>query len=49
MLAKADWMNGYLNRNSQENDSLIMGGWVILLEVEDIDEYEVKIKSSELY
>lgn len=57
MLAKADWMNGFLNGNSQENDLLIIRGWVLVLEVEDswwinneeIDEYEVKLKSSELY
>lgn len=49
MLAKADWLDGYFNRNNQENNSLIMGGWVLLLEVEYIDEYEVKIKFSELY
>lgn len=57
MLAKADWMNGFLNGNSQENDLLIIRGWVLVLEVEDswwinneeIDEYEVKLKSFELY
>lgn len=57
MLAKADWMNDYLNGNSQENDLLIIRGWVLVLEVEEswwinneeIDEYEVKLKSSELY
>lgn len=35
MLAKADWMNGFLNGNSQENDLLIIRGWVLVLEVED--------------
>lgn len=57
MLAKADWMNDYLNGNIQENDLLIIRGWVLVLEVEEswwinneeIDEYEVKLKSSELY
>lgn len=35
MLAKADWMNDYLNGNSQENDLLIIRGWVLVLEVEE--------------